>query len=106
MGEQGKPGAARLDGRLGKRRDGEGHWPGLGDRGHVTGMLAESAAAVVILLLRVTPDLLAGGLRLVAGSLCALPLSMPRAARVRSQDETEPEDNEKQQGREVACHAL
>jgi hypothetical protein len=69
-------------------------------------MLAESAAAVVIILLRFVADLLAGRLRLVAGSLHALLLSMPRAARVRSQNETEPEDDEEEQGREIACHGF
>ena len=105
MGEQGEPGAGRLHGRLGDRRDGKGHRPGLGDGGHMTGMLAEGAAAAVIILLRV-PHLLAGVLRLVTGRLSALLRSMPRAARVRSQDETEPEDGEKEQGREVACHGV
>jgi len=67
-------------------------------------MLAEDTAAVVPILLRFVADLLAGGLRLMAGRLSALLLSMQRAARVRSQEETEPEDGEKQQGREIACH--
>jgi len=68
-------------------------------------MLAEGAAAVAPILLRFVADLLAGGFRLVAGRLSALLLSMQRAARVRSQEETEPEHGEKEQGREATvCH--
>ena len=87
MGEQREPGAGRLDGRRGDRGHDEGHRPGLGKGGHVTGMLAEGTAAAVIILLRFV-DLLAGVLRLMAGRLSALLLPMARAARVRSQDET------------------
>lgn len=59
----------------------------------MTGMLAEGAAAVLVILL----DLRARGLLLVAGRLCALP--MQSAARVGSQDEPQPEEGEKQEGR-------
>lgn len=40
----------------------------------------------------------------MTGWLSALPFSMPRAARVGSQEETEPEGSEKDESEDLACH--